>query len=206
MDLKLVYQGPLLGATSGSPRARHKHDIRRQFHPQLKRFWELTHSLSTRTMDREDTPPECRNVGMLEYQIPLSESLAREHRVGAFRFCPLVNTSFSLHCSLGILFLRPEPPGRVIVSGDLDNRIRTLFDALRKPANESEARECAPGNGEDPFFGLLEDDALITAFNVETATLLEPVIGSHGESHAHLVISVKIWPYRLYIGNTDFLA
>jgi hypothetical protein len=48
MEFRLTYEGPLL-ATQRDPvtgqadkRADHKHDIRRQFHVQLKRLWEIT--------------------------------------------------------------------------------------------------------------------------------------------------------------------
>jgi hypothetical protein len=34
---------------------------------------------------------------------------------------------------LNILFLRADIPGKVVQSGDIDNRLKTLFDALRMP-------------------------------------------------------------------------
>ena len=44
MELKLTYDGLLLVASGSNTRAQHKHDIRRAFHPQLRRFWQ-THAV-----------------------------------------------------------------------------------------------------------------------------------------------------------------
>jgi len=71
--------------------------------------------------------------------------------------------------------LRNDAPGALIRSGDLDNRIKTVFDALRMPTNVDELGGYdAPAEEEDPFYCLLEDDYLITHLSVETDRLLEP--------------------------------
>ena len=84
-----------------------------------------------------------------------------EH-VAGFRFAPLVTTRYGLVATLELLFLRPEPPGRLISQGgDIDNRLKTLFDALRMPRVATELPSGdAPQSDEDPFFCLLQDDAL----------------------------------------------
>lgn len=76
-----------------------------------------------------------------------------EH-IGAFRFAPLVTTRYDLIATIELLFLRPEPPGRLISQGgDIDNRLKTLFDALRMPRVTSELPSGdAPRQDEDPFF------------------------------------------------------
>ena len=56
-----------------------------------------------------------------------------------FRWSPLIDERYGLACALDILFLRRDEPGNVIKSGgDIDNRLKVLFDALRTPANQSE--------------------------------------------------------------------
>jgi hypothetical protein len=79
--------------------------------------------------------------------------------VGNYQFVPLVREQLSLLCSLDILFLRPDVPGKAIQSsGDIDNRLKTLFDALRMPQNDTELGPYAsPGEGEEPFYCLLEE-------------------------------------------------
>jgi hypothetical protein len=42
MEFRLTYAGPLLAASQHDPRTNHKHEIRKRFHPQLKRLWEIT--------------------------------------------------------------------------------------------------------------------------------------------------------------------
>ncbi|HZM57458.1 MAG TPA: hypothetical protein VFC03_20785 [Acidimicrobiales bacterium] len=58
--------------------------------------------------------------------------------IGAHVFAPLICTNLRLLAELDILMLRPEVPGRIINHGDIDNRLKTLFDALRAPSNEQE--------------------------------------------------------------------
>ena len=42
MRFNLTYQGSLYGSSTKSPRAKHKQEIRKVFHRQLKRLWEQT--------------------------------------------------------------------------------------------------------------------------------------------------------------------
>ncbi len=95
------------------------------------------------------------------------------------------------HCRLDILFLRRDAPGNLIKSGgDLDNRLKVLFDGLKMPGSAEELGGVQPGADEDPFFCLTEDDALITEVTIKTDRLLKP----QGAAHVHdvvLVIHVK---------------
>jgi hypothetical protein len=57
MEFRLTYEGILLGSSSGNPRGKHKHEVRRVFHKQLRRFWDIhpylrEASLSHRTEGR----------------------------------------------------------------------------------------------------------------------------------------------------------
>ena len=80
--------------------------------------------------------------------------------VGKFTFLPLVTQRLNLIAALQIHFLRRQEP-RAIVStgGDIDNRIKTLLDALRVPSNVSELLpNDSPNTDEYPFYCLLEDE------------------------------------------------
>jgi len=98
--------------------------------------------------------------------------------VGPFTFVPLVNPRVDLIAELDIVLLRPEPPGSIITqSGDIDNRLKTLFDALRMPHNLAELPQGeAPAPDEPRFYVLLEDDNLIQHVAVRTDRLLEPTV------------------------------
>ena len=118
-----------------------------------------------------------------------------------YRFFRLAPTSMSLLCKIEILFLRPDPPGGLVKSADLDNRLKTLFDALRLPHNDAELGGHEVGEDEDPFFCLLEDDKLIDHVRVETDMLLQP---TQDRNDCKLVITVELQPYRVTNYNLGF--
>jgi hypothetical protein len=91
---------------------------------------------------------------------------------GQYRFVPLVTGELSLRCKLDMLFLRPEEPRYIIQSGDLNARMKTIFDALRIPTTEQEGGSSPPGPDETPFYCLLEDDTLISDVAIRTDQLL----------------------------------
>lgn len=111
----------------------------------------------------------------------------------------------SLICGLHILFLRPDTPGQMIRSGDIDNRLKTLFDALRMPAEAQElGKYREPVEGETPFHVLLQDDKLISQLSVETDLLLEPSALEPDENDARLVITVQTRIYGARWGNLSY--
>jgi hypothetical protein len=105
-----------------------------------------------------------------------------------------------LGCSLDILFLRYDQPGQTLIqSGDIDNRIKTIFDALRIPKPGEYCGE--PQAEENPFFCLLEDDSLINHLSVTTDLLLDP---DKNVNDVHLILTVKLWPISVTYGNVGF--
>ena len=109
-------------------------------------------------------------------------------------YLPLVRNDLFLTCTLDILFLRRGKAGDVYSAGDLDNRIKNLFDGLRLP----EGNEPRPaGLDASPLFCLLEDDKLITSFSVRSDRLLTR--GSDDESSVVLVIDVVVTPTRVKV-------
>ncbi len=173
MELTLVYKGDL--KANGS--VEHKQEIRRVIHKQLKEWW-------------KQTP-------FNDLKHP-SESLTKQ--VAGFRFFPLVTEARREVAELYLTMLRPEPPGCIISQGgDIDNRLKTLLDALRMPKVTTEI----PGNDvpnadEVPFFCLLEDDKLITKLSVSTDQLLEPCLQ---KSVCLLLIHVQIRCIELIGGS-----
>jgi hypothetical protein len=198
MRFHLTYEGPLFGSSTNSPRARHKQEIRKVFHRQLRNLWEKTWLREAIYGAWEESPT-------IDARTPLNEALASLYRRGNYRFVPLVREQFTLLCSLEILFLRADVPGGVVQSGDIDNRLKTLFDALRMPQNDAEVGNyVVPEGGEDPFYCLLEDDKLISHVSVATDMLLEPIQGTIHD--ARLVIDVRVSPYRVSWANIGFAS
>ena len=80
--------------------------------------------------------------------------------------------------------------------GDIDNRLKTLFDALRVPGVPQEiASNTRPSSANEPHFTLLEDDALIARINVETDRLL----AAPDPSQVRLIIRVNIRASRVIL-------
>jgi hypothetical protein len=104
---------------------------------------------------------------------PSRDALAQRYSLYGYNFVPLVTRDLCLICGIDVLFLRPDPPGAVLRSGDIDNRIKTLLDSLRLPDANEDYINNTPLVGETSFYCLLEDDKLITSLSVETDQLLE---------------------------------
>jgi len=121
-----------------------------------------------------------------------AEQGAAQHAAFGFNWPPLVREDLGIAAALDILFLRRDPPGEIISGGgDLDNRLKVLFDALRKPKTREEVKGFTPEGGEDPFFYLLEDDLLINDVRINTDRLLTPLLPGEGQNDVALVIHVR---------------
>jgi hypothetical protein len=187
MQFRLTYEGELLS----NGHAQHKHEIRKAFHPQMRRLWDIVPGLK-----------EMRNpvLDLVEVNRPPDRSrvehLAEEFSRNNYRFVPLVTRDLGISfCGIDILFLRPDSPGNVVKKSDIDNRLKTLFDALRMPEGKAELGGCdVPTSDEIPFFCLLEDDALITKVSVETDFLLQPIGAEFKKNDARLIITVSLQP------------
>lgn len=208
MEFRLTYEGLLFGASRKDSRAKHKHEIRRVFHKQLKRLFYLHPAFSNLQPTSQEEVNELGVEGgaynRIQHDKEYRSRLVEFERNG-YRFFPLATHKWSLMCSVKILFLRPDTPGGVIQSGDIDNRMKTIFDALKMPGSKSELGGYdVPGEDEDPFFCLLEDDSLISEASIETDTLLQPTGAAWDKNDARLVITIGLSPYRKIWGNIGF--
>jgi hypothetical protein len=187
MQFRLTYEGKLL---SNGP-TQHRHEIRKVFHPQLRRLWSMLPALNQMRHPVLDLVNVNRKPDRSRVDY-LSEQFARNNH----QFIPLVTKDLNISfCGLEILFLRPEQPGSVLCRSDIDNRLKTLFDALRMPEGKNEfGGYDHPSEGEQPFYCLLQDDVLITKVAVETDFLLEPINSEFDPNDARLVITVTIQP------------
>ncbi len=217
MRLRLIYSGELKASqppdrSTGEPKhSFHKHQIRKEFHIQLKRFWEQDYFLSSARVEpiyyKVDT-------SVSEYEkfwqpdsnqfVPLNKAVANMHKEYGFKFVPLARKDWKLHCKLSILLLRQDGINSAVSAGDIDNRIKTIIDALTKPAhlNQLPPNE-SPSNGEDPFYCLLEDDRLVTSLQVESDILLQ---SNSSNNYAHVVISADIRPHTVDMFNLSFAS
>lgn len=181
MQFRLVYQGKLPAAGRSATRIKEKHAIRKVLHEQLAQLWRCQPILARYLI--EDSPNDRSGA----------DRMADKFEMSGFRFLPLIQDYFgSLGCALDILFLRRDQPGDLIkYGGDIDNRIKVLFDALRMPQESHELDGQKPGEDENPFFCLLQDDRQITEVNINTDRLLTPQTTGENINDVHLIIHVK---------------
>lgn len=169
MEFRLVYDGPL--KSNGNPTD--KHAIRQKVHVQLRELFER------------------KAMAHLNKKVQEKHESATFVSVGKYQFVPLISERLRHVAELHTTFLSPEEPGRVVTQGgDLDNRLKTLLDALRCPKNLGELPANAmPAAQESPLFCLLEDDALVSALSVTTDRLLRP-----NEDPSNVVLIVRVVP------------
>jgi hypothetical protein len=158
MEFRLIYQGPLKAGRG----AVDKHRIRCYLHPQLKRLWQQHPLSGSKYLLNPDAP---------------KNSFTALTKVGDRLFASVVHSSIKLNARLDILLLRPEEPGMILnQSGDIDNQLKTLLDALRAPRTAAELPKASAREDEDSIlYCLLEDDKLITHLSVSTDRLLVPM-------------------------------
>lgn len=224
MKFRLTYDGPVI-SSQPLPRevdaalsakqikiSNNKHLIRKRFHKQLKFLWANNPVLKRLQF--------CESCGISQDLVSHPSSLGignhkladvQQYIVGqvpqftGFKFCPLVIEQFDLICSIDLLILRRMRNG-VFEGGDIDNRVKTIIDALKMPQQRSQlgdSDKSAPG--EDPFYVLLRDDSLINGFSVETDMLLREE--SHGdEDHrmCKVIVSVELRPNSPTMFNLAF--
>jgi hypothetical protein len=184
MEFTLFYQGELLKTKKVT--VEEKQRLRRHFHSQLKVLWQRPPLLTNHSDGNRWEQPFW---------------LVKE--IGNFRFVPLIIRTMHMVAEIDIMMLRPEPPGDLIKSGDIDNRLKTLFDALKIPNQPSAIpRGQQPEDGEDPFFCMLEDDSLITKVSVNTAQLLK---GTNHPSEVVLLIHVQTKLAKATMDNLDLI-
>lgn len=209
MQFRLTYSGPLQSSGNDSAsrrrkRSDHKHDLRKAFHPQLKRLWELTPHLKNGHRSGPSVLVLSGDQAGEKSPVYKAGYLAKKHKVSDWSFVPLVTADLNLVCSIDILFLRPQAPGGVVRHGDLDGRLKTLLDALSVPDEQQGYGDRDQDAGESRFYVLLQDDKLVTKISVETDQLLEIVGSKDSHNDVRLVININLRPYEMHLGNMQF--
>jgi hypothetical protein len=205
MQFRLTYEGELRSCGNNNRNTENKHRLRKAFHPQLKHLWETNATLGglatipAHMLDKpfggmwKAQPHEVSYIQMVAANRPLKD----------YNFVPLVTEELALWCGLEILYLRPGP---VVDAGDVDNRIKTIFDALKRPSQLHELGNYQPPTEfEKPFYVLLDDDKFISKLSVEADSMLEPLVGGiPNDNDARLIITVTIRPSIVTFRNAPF--
>ena len=189
MEFRLTYEGALPSSRSKGQtydkKWKIKHHLRKHFHKQLKKYWQENSVLKS-ILSHHKSP----GLNM----DPIYEPML--HRSEFFNWLPLVIEQNNIECRLDILYLRNGARGKVVSKSDIDNRIKTLLDALKRPTSAEILEHAKPDSDEDPFFVLLEDDRVISHLSIETDTLLYPSGDASADvsTDSRIIIKVTIKP------------
>ena len=194
LKFTLTYEGPL---KTGKPKGARKHAIRREFHKQLKRLWEVNPLLANWSV-KVDQWTHVPAQDWIQAQVP---------HLDGFRFVPLVTSALCVECALEFFVMRPTNTiGRV---SDIDNQIKVLVDALKMPRFRDDVGDNAePDVSERPFYVLIEDDRLVVKVSSINDELLQPVRGSESidPSDVRVMLNVYIRPQLPLAQNVIFFS
>jgi len=152
MEFCLHYYGRLKSRDTAAG----KHEIRKALHSQIKSLCEAAPFAQAFKGDIE------------ERRKPTEKPMFIEH--GDRRYWFLISEYLKTVADLNITTLVPHEVGRIVQNGgDIDNRIKTLFDALRVPSVPSEI----PASDSFDYtkggmYCLLEDDKLINRISIRS--------------------------------------
>jgi hypothetical protein len=155
MEFRLTYNGEIKTSADST----FKHELREIFHPQIKDLW---------------TYPPLKYIEDMCSGNEFIDNFTKN--INNFNFAFIVGQKIGVFVEIDVLMLVPSSPARLIYNGDIDNRLKTLFDALRCPKNYNEIPSGkSPSQEQQPFFYcLIEDDSLITSVKVTYDRLLDP--------------------------------
>ena len=208
MKFTLTFDGEL-PASGNKAKPEAKWAIRNQIHPQLAELWQTQPMLKALRANAvvptgnqwvsQKFQYDTDRFGGLPSGSPMTDTqidTCAPMVFGDKAYTPLIRSSLHLSCELEILFLRKEEPGATLLqAGELDNRLKTLFDGLRLP----EPDELKAGSPvESPLCCLMESDTLIDAVHVRTGQLLTRPGGSIREVRAVIEVKVKVLKFRPY--------
>jgi len=202
VEFKLIYRGRLPAASKSSTRNKEKHQIRKVIHKQLRELWKIQPPMTVwrnQIVEAQNSPTGTRTTVL--------DVMAHKYGRWGYRFVPLIVEERSLGCELDIVFLRRDAHGKILSSagGDLDNRLKVLFDALRMPRYQDELAGFDVEPHENPFFVLLEDDSLISKIVIAPDRLLTPLEDDESINDVHLIITARVKVFRPNMHMTPFM-
>ena len=209
MKFTLQYDGILVSNQQGAGRLPNKRSIRFQIDPQLRTIWSTNRYLRWLRAHEGNLsrlrPGSYRGNDIIVEPLtrgmdgPLIWSPFPYVIVGGLTYIVLVNALNEWTCALDIKILMPEPVGN---RGDIDNRLKTLYDALCPPQRETDAGVGGTVPSDGLVFSLLEDDKdrFIRSRRVELEQLLSAVPSNIDQNDRSNYVSARI---GITLSNSD---
>ncbi|UVO53543.1 hypothetical protein [Sphingomonas sp. SUN039] len=180
MRFSLTFQGDL--PPRGSPSQ--IQNVRAQFDPQMRRLWNTEPLIgSAKFIDPLYMPNDC--------YVP--------RRIKDTEYVPLVSDKLALRASLSVTLYSSDLPGGMLSHGDIDNRMKTLLDALTIPPIQ-QAPNLSTNDGRT--FCLLDDDRLVSELAIRNERLLTVEVGNR---QSLAIIDVKLIAARALMCNVGIV-
>lgn len=184
MEFCLHYYGKLKSRDNAAG----KHAIRQALHEQVKSLCtseQFAHTFEDDLADKRKTEEKPMFI---------------EH--GGKRYWFLISEHLATVVDLNITILVPHEVGKIVQNGgDIDNRIKTLFDAMRVPAVESEIPQKDTFDYSSGMYCLLQDDKLINRVSIRSYRDHAPLDGDS----VRCLIEVETKITRALWGNLNFV-
>jgi hypothetical protein len=131
------------------------------------------------------------------------------HKQFGYGYVPLAREEIYIDVSLRVLCLRRAHHDAVLPARDIDNRVKTLIDALAMPSLKQgvpplNGKPRPAADNEKPFYVLMDDDRRVTHLEVETDNDLADPPQDADESFVRLVISVETRASHTTMFNLGF--
>ncbi len=178
MKFKLVYRGQV--KINPKKRTKHIHDLREKFSEQMRTLFEITPYNELKQYIRKDQN---------------KKSIIKT--VGGVDFISLITPELNLLAELDIQLLLPELAQTP--RADIDNRMKTLLDGLRRPQDIHEIPENIDKS--QPIFTLLDDDRYVSKLIINTTHLLN----QENEDDIMVIITVNIRATKATLENINYL-
>lgn len=186
MQITLKYRGIVPSAQSGGGNKKTEHisKMRLCFHEQLKKLW--------------GQPPFQVLKDWLETGFEASAPDFTQ-TVSTVRYLPFFDEKrIGIAVGLKITLLSGEPNNapQLISKGDLDNRIKSIIDALQPPQSNSQSDDEVKLND---IYCLMGDDEAVKEIKATT----RPFLASQSHNDNFVIIEVTPIPQRVTISNIE---
>lgn len=85
--------------------------------------------------------------------------------VADINYLPMISSKIKLYCHIKIEYFSNRSPSEIFTDGDLDNKLKTLFDGLRAITSKQEKTY---EKENQLYYTVLEDDNLVKGLTIET--------------------------------------
>ncbi|RWA71387.1 hypothetical protein [Mesorhizobium sp.] len=182
MDIYLTYRGQIPSKTSSLDAV---WSMRKSFHSQLQKLWGKEPFAILKKWEDSNFAAGAPNF---------------LRQIGDQIFVPFYSEVVGVGVKLEIKLLTGLPLQQAVISsGDLDNRVKRIIDALRAPTQKGElTKNLEPGSR---WYCVMDDDSSVK----EVTASLAPYLDSSDPSESFVFVRVRTSPSAVTLANLAML-